>query len=91
MNSKQNEKNADYLRSSKCEGSGINITACCPLVDLREDLDRKATILLPSRSVCGHHWAEHDLSKKITQPNEFPWTAQLVLGTLINKPFSFAI
>lgn len=82
VNAKENLQNADYLRRSKCEGSGRNITACCAIADLRDDLDRKAIKLLPSQSVCGHQWAQYDLSKHITQPNEFPWTVQLLLSML---------
>lgn len=74
---KENPDNTDYLLRSKCEGSGVNVTACCPAADLREDLDRKAAKLLPSRSVCGQHLAESVSNDKITKQTEFPWTVQL--------------
>lgn len=74
--------NADYLKWSKCGGSGINVTACCPVEDLIADLDRKATTLLPPRDFCGKHLAESNPDDKITKLNEFPWVAQIWYGML---------
>lgn len=90
MKSKQDPGNVDYLRRSKCGGTGTNITACCPVEDLREDLDRKAKSLLPSRAVCGQHSVKGMLSEdNITPLTEFPWTIQYWYshGMLINKSF----
>lgn len=68
--------NTDYLRRSKCDGSGLNVTACCPVEDLREDLDRRAKRLLPSRAECGKHLVKGVPDDKITQLKEFPWTVE---------------
>lgn len=77
LKSVENLNNADYLKRSQCDGSGINVTACCPVADLRADLDRKAARLLPARAICGHQLAQRVSSGNITKPTEFPWTVQL--------------
>lgn len=82
VKTKTNPDNAEYLRRSKCGGNGTNVTACCPLVDLREDLDGKATRLLPSRTVCTLQSAQSVSSDKITKLNEFPWTVQIFYSML---------
>lgn len=68
--------NADYLRHSKCGVNGTIVTACCPIDDLRGGLDRKATRLLLSRSVCGQQSDQSVPDDKIAKLNEFPWTVQ---------------
>lgn len=78
--------NVYYLRRSKCGGSGVIVTACCPVEDLREDLDRKAKRLLPPRSDCGHHSESSIPDDKITKLDEFAWTVQIIkTGTLFDK------
>lgn len=77
--------NADYLRNSRCGGSGTNVTTCCPVDDLRGDLDRKATRLLPSRAVCGQDLAQSVSDDKITKMIEFPWAVQVWYSMLIRN------
>jgi len=94
----QNPADHNYLVSSRCSGSGENVTACCPATELKADVNHIGfrDSLLPSREICGQQSAKRIFNGLITRIDEFPWTAQLwyvnskneevtaCAGTLIN-------
>lgn len=77
QNVKNNQFNVDYLRRSRCGGSGTNIQACCSNIEMRGHLDSKAAQLLPSRNICGQQSVKRILGGNVTKTDEFPWTVQL--------------